>query len=97
MTLCIVPALTRLSLSCTSSMYNLDVFEYELDEPMALYASIPVMLSHDTAKTAGAFWNNPSEMFIDVTKNAEGTHTHWITESGVVDVMLMPGPTPSKV
>jgi alpha 1,3-glucosidase len=39
-------------------MYNLDVFEYELDEPMALYGNIPMMMAHglhtkaDGAKTA---------------------------------------------
>ncbi len=27
-------------------LYNLDVFEYELDEPMALYGSIPFMIAH---------------------------------------------------
>ena len=27
-------------------LYNLDVFEYELDSRMALYGSIPVMLAH---------------------------------------------------
>ena len=27
-------------------LYNLDVFEYELDEPMALYGHIPVMIGH---------------------------------------------------
>lgn len=28
-------------------MYNLDVFEYELDETMALYGHIPFLLAHD--------------------------------------------------
>lgn len=27
-------------------MYNLDVFEYELDEPMALYGNVPMMMGH---------------------------------------------------
>ena len=27
-------------------LYNLDVFEYELNNPMALYGSIPFMLAH---------------------------------------------------
>ena len=27
-------------------LYNLDVFEYELYNPMALYGSIPYMLAH---------------------------------------------------
>jgi hypothetical protein len=28
-------------------MYTLDVFEYELDESMALYGTIPIMLAHN--------------------------------------------------
>lgn len=31
-------------------LYNLDVFEYELDEPMALYGHIPVMFGHGLTK-----------------------------------------------
>ena len=27
-------------------LYNLDVFEYELDNPMALYGSVPFMIAH---------------------------------------------------
>lgn len=27
-------------------LYNLDVFEYELDNPMALYGAVPVMYAH---------------------------------------------------
>ena len=27
-------------------MYNLDVFEYEVNNPMALYGSVPVMYAH---------------------------------------------------
>jgi alpha 1,3-glucosidase len=33
-------------------MYNLDVFEYELDEPMALYGNIPMMMAHGLAPRA---------------------------------------------
>jgi alpha 1,3-glucosidase len=47
-------------------MYTLDVFEYDLDVPMALYGDIPLMLAHNTKRTVGAFWHNPSETFIDV-------------------------------
>ena len=27
-------------------LYNLDVFEYELNNPMALYGSVPVLYAH---------------------------------------------------
>ena len=47
-------------------MYNLDVFEYELDEPMASYGHIPVLVAHGADGTAGVFWNNPSETSVDL-------------------------------
>ncbi len=108
-------------------LYNLDVFEYELDEPMALYGAIPLVVSHSTGagagagdnlldhhrheqqpKTVGALWLNPSETFVDVGEvpcrdglddggdGADDTDTRvrWISESGVVDLLLLPGPTP---
>ena len=45
-------------------LYNLDVFEYELDEAMALYGHIPFMTAHglieNVGHSAGVFWFNPS-------------------------------------
>ncbi len=37
-------------------MYNLDVFEYELNHPFGLYGSIPLMLGHKVGLTTGVFW-----------------------------------------
>lgn len=47
-------------------LYTLDVFEYELNSPAALYGSIPVMLGHRKGATSGVFWFNPTETFVDV-------------------------------
>ncbi|KAB7503946.1 Neutral alpha-glucosidase AB [Armadillidium nasatum] len=47
-------------------LYNLDVFEYELDNPMALYGSVPVIISHTSKITAGIFWHNAAETWVDV-------------------------------
>ncbi|XP_075213212.1 glucosidase 2 subunit alpha [Lycorma delicatula] len=52
-------------------LYNLDVFEYELNSPMALYAAIPFMVAHSVSKTAGIFWLNPSETWIDIAGNSD--------------------------
>ncbi len=45
------------------------------------------------------FWFNPSESFVDVSdgKTTHGSifkESHWISESGEIDVFLLPGPTP---
>jgi alpha 1,3-glucosidase len=89
-------------------MYNLDVFEYELDEPMALYGTIPLLVAHGLVegkgRTTGMFWFNPSETFIDISdagnpesKDTMHKESHWMSESGEIDFFLLPGPTPSAV
>lgn len=81
-------------------LYNLDVFEYELDETMALYGAVPLVVSQTADATVGAFWFNPSETFVDVSnykQGGEGLSTHWISESGVFDLFLLPGPSPREM
>ena len=84
-------------------LYNLDVFEYELDETMALYGHIPLVVSQSIKTgTAGAFWFNPTETFVDVeeTPNAGSdldSRTHFMSESGIVDLFLLPGPDPAAL
>ncbi|KAL5968257.1 Neutral alpha-glucosidase AB [Taenia solium] len=52
-------------------LYNLDVFEYELNNPMALYGSVPLMWAHRANSTVGLFINNPSEAWVDVETSRE--------------------------
>uniref|UniRef100_A0A8C2J9J3 Glucosidase, alpha; neutral AB n=1 Tax=Cyprinus carpio TaxID=7962 RepID=A0A8C2J9J3_CYPCA len=92
----------------TTELYNLDVFQYELYNPMALYGSIPVMLAHNTQRTMGIFWLNAAETWVDISSNTmldfvQGssekpqTDVRWISESGIIDVFIMLGPKPSDV
>ncbi|CAG8577625.1 6666_t:CDS:2 [Scutellospora calospora] len=76
-------------------LYNLDVFEYGMDSPMAIYGSIPFMMAHRKDSSAVIFWINAAETWIDITKNKEdkvlniilqnykltptSTSTHWIS------------------
>lgn len=81
-------------------LYNLDVFEYELDETMALYGYVPLVVSQSVSTgTAGVFWFNPTETFVDVMSESSdnGKTTHWISESGIIDTFLLPGPTPADM
>uniref|UniRef100_A0A8C1R3S9 Integrator complex subunit 5 n=1 Tax=Cyprinus carpio TaxID=7962 RepID=A0A8C1R3S9_CYPCA len=83
-------------------LYNLDVFQYELYNPMALYGSIPVMLAHNTQRTMGIFWLNAAETWVDInfvqgSSEKPQTDVRWISESGIIDVFIMLGPKPSKV
>lgn len=91
-------------------LYNSDVFEYILDSPMTLYGAIPFMQAQRKESTVGVFWLNGAETWVDITKAKEhknplalgigaktNTHTHWISESGVMDVFVFLGPTPRDV
>eukprot|EP00931_Biecheleriopsis_adriatica_P007179 TRINITY_DN108496_c0_g1_i1.p1 TRINITY_DN108496_c0_g1~~TRINITY_DN108496_c0_g1_i1.p1 ORF type:complete len:954 (+),score=171.13 TRINITY_DN108496_c0_g1_i1:50-2863(+) len=86
--------------------FNLDVFEYALDVPMALYGAIPLVTAvHRPASGAsfasGFFFANPSEGFVKVDAPAagasDGTKSWWLFESGVMDMFFFAGPTPREV
>uniref|UniRef100_A0A9J7YEL6 Glucosidase II alpha subunit a n=2 Tax=Cyprinus carpio TaxID=7962 RepID=A0A9J7YEL6_CYPCA len=53
-------------------LYNLDVFQYELHNPMALYGAVPVLISHSTDRTMGIFWLNAAETWVDISSNTAG-------------------------
>lgn len=40
---------------------------------------------------------NAAEMFVDVSREGDGTSTNWVAESGVLDLFLLLGPTPRQV
>lgn len=52
-------------------LYNLDVFEYELHNNMALYAAIPFIIAHSTTNTVGVFWHNAAETWVDIHSNLD--------------------------
>lgn len=91
-------------------LYNSDVFEYEMDSPMTLYGAIPFLQAHKKDSTVGVFWLNAAETWIDITKSKSSsnplslgigatttTDSHWISESGLLDVFVFLGPTPQDV
>ncbi|KIM31479.1 glycoside hydrolase family 31 protein [Serendipita vermifera MAFF 305830] len=79
-------------------LYNLDVFEYEADSEMALYGAVPLVHAHGVHSTVGVFNAIGSETWVDVGHpSTESTETQWISESGILDVFLLPGPTPEDV
>ncbi|KAF7350938.1 Glycoside hydrolase family 31 protein [Mycena sanguinolenta] len=99
---------TRLALPTTAGdsptytdpyrLYNADVFEYLASSTMSLYGSIPILHAHSADSTVGIFHAVGSETWIDVSHATEkSTETHWISESGILDIFLMPGPTPADV
>ncbi|CAI5451399.1 unnamed protein product [Caenorhabditis angaria] len=79
-------------------LYNLDVFEYELNNPMALYVAVPYILAHRANRSVGALWFNAAETWVD-TQSSVTSHNvphfdaHFISESGLVDIFLFVGPS----
>ncbi|EYC26665.1 hypothetical protein Y032_0010g897 [Ancylostoma ceylanicum] len=47
-------------------LYNLDVFEYDLNSQMALYGSVPYMVAPNSKRTVGLLWLNSAETWIDI-------------------------------
>lgn len=91
-------------------MYNSDVFEYELYSPMTLYGTIPYMQAHRKNSSVAVFWLNAAETWVDIEKSKstanplslgvaskKTTQTHWISESGQLDVFILLGPNPQAL
>ncbi|KAF8320449.1 alpha-glucosidase [Clavulina sp. PMI_390] len=81
-------------------LYNGDIFEYPASSSdLSLYGSIPLLHAHSTKSTVGVFNLVASETWIDTWHPTpdKSTQTHWISESGILDVFLIPGPTPADV
>ncbi|XP_050315758.1 neutral alpha-glucosidase AB [Anthonomus grandis grandis] len=69
----------RLALRTTGSggldpyrLYNLDVFEYEMDSTMAIYGGIPVVYAVSPEHTTGIFWHNAAETWVDINNSKDG-------------------------
>ncbi|XP_075556388.1 glucosidase 2 subunit alpha isoform X8 [Dermacentor variabilis] len=75
-------------------MYNLDVFEYEVDNVMALYGSVPLMLAHSESRTVGVLWLNAAETWVDIEPNSkqESGHDMGVLSSVVDFVKRSPPP-----
>ncbi|TQS37751.1 hypothetical protein Golomagni_01762 [Golovinomyces magnicellulatus] len=91
-------------------LFNADVFEYIIDSPMSLYGSIPFMQAHKEDSTVGIFWLNAAETWVDLIKEKKSynplgkvtgskidSKTHWISESGLIDIFVFLGPSALEV
>ncbi|CCC71446.1 hypothetical protein NCAS_0H01360 [Naumovozyma castellii] len=79
-------------------LFNVDVFEYNLDSRMPMYGAIPLMFAANKKQTVGTFWLNAADTWIDIHYDDMGnTQTHWISESGNIDVLIFLGDTPADV
>lgn len=88
-------------------LYNVDIFEYETNSPMAMYGSIPFMQAHKPSGSAGVFWLNSADTYVDIIKtksndekvlnSKQSTQTHWISEAGLLDIFVFLGDSPEEI
>uniref|UniRef100_A0A3P8VSX3 Glucosidase alpha, neutral C n=1 Tax=Cynoglossus semilaevis TaxID=244447 RepID=A0A3P8VSX3_CYNSE len=93
-------------------LYNLDVFAYDLHSRLGLYGSVPLLVAHKPHRTLGVFWLNASETFVNINSSDSQddqtppvkrrrtqplTDVHFLSESGVIDCMVLLGPSPQQV
>uniref|UniRef100_A0A915PNX4 Glycoside hydrolase family 31 N-terminal domain-containing protein n=1 Tax=Setaria digitata TaxID=48799 RepID=A0A915PNX4_9BILA len=50
-------------------LYNLDVFEFEVNELMSLYGAIPFLLAHNKEHSLGLLWLNAAETWVDINSS----------------------------
>uniref|UniRef100_A0A8C0A0T5 Glycoside hydrolase family 31 N-terminal domain-containing protein n=1 Tax=Anas zonorhyncha TaxID=75864 RepID=A0A8C0A0T5_9AVES len=83
-------------------LYNLDIFGHKIHEKIGIYGSVPLLLAHKPNRTSGIFWLNSSETLVDINTKAVAevrqravplTDVRWMSESGIIDVFLLMGPT----
>lgn len=77
-------------------LFNVDIFEYDVDSRMPMYGSIPFMVGVRPGAAAGVFWVNAADTFVDIS-TTDSTDTHWMSESGVLDVIFMVAKTAAGV
>ncbi|XP_036928314.1 neutral alpha-glucosidase C [Acanthopagrus latus] len=93
-------------------LYNLDVFAYDVYSRFGLYGSVPLLVAHKPDRTLGLFWLNASETYVNVHYSPpehqddqtppvkeiqKQTDVHWLSESGVIDCVVLLGPGPQQL
>lgn len=77
-------------------LFNVDIFEYETDSRMPMYGAIPLMVAVKPDVSVGVFWLNAADTFVDIDKS-DSVRTHWISENGLLDVILLMAETPAGI
>ncbi|RXK42031.1 alpha 1,3-glucosidase [Tremella mesenterica] len=78
-------------------LFNVDIFEYLADSPMSLYGAIPLLHAVSKSHAVGVLNLIASDTWVDVLHTKAGVQTHWMSESGILDLFILPGPTPDAL
>ena len=78
-------------------LYNVDVFQYNLNSTMPMYGAVPFLIGVKEKISVGIFWINPSDTWVDIRYNKNAASSHWMSESGVIDFIIIVQDTPKHV
>ncbi|ODV91224.1 glycoside hydrolase family 31 protein [Tortispora caseinolytica NRRL Y-17796] len=59
-------------------LFNVDIFEYEVNSTMSTYGAIPFMQAHRKGASVGVFWLNGADTWVDISRMSSeaGSDTH---------------------
>ncbi|RCK64791.1 Glucosidase 2 subunit alpha [Candida viswanathii] len=77
-------------------LYNVDIFEYEIDSRLPMYGSIPFLVAVKPEASVGIFWVNAADTYVDIHRAKDST-VHWILENGELDFIVIIEDTPADV
>lgn len=78
-------------------LFNIDAFEHSVSNNDPLYGSIPFMLGISEGVSVGVLNNNPSDTDVDVKYGNDHSLTHWIMETGILDLIVFIDDSPASV
>jgi alpha 1,3-glucosidase len=63
------------------------------------YGAVPIlhMRSEDIKSMIGIYWCNAADTFVDIIQIDDQKHTHWMSETGHLQVFIFAGSSPSVV
>lgn len=78
-------------------LFNVDVFEYNVDSTQPMYGAIPLMIAQRRNLSLGLLWINAADTWIDINYTDSNTKTHWFSENGVMDMVIFMDQSPRGV
>ncbi|CAK9435287.1 uncharacterized protein LODBEIA_P57480 [Lodderomyces beijingensis] len=78
-------------------LYNVDIFEYEVDSRLPMYGSIPLVMAVNGNVAAGIFWINSADTYIDIEEDTRASSVHWMSENGILDFVVIIEDSPRDV
>ncbi|CAR30769.1 hypothetical protein ZYGR_0P00710 [Zygosaccharomyces rouxii] len=78
-------------------LYSTDVFRYDIGTKMPMYGNIPFVIGNNPKAAVGLFWVNAADTWVDLKYQKSKTQTHWMSETGVIDVVLFFADTPDQI